>query len=162
MADHIVDTSPLCYLHRAGILHVLPAIFGRVIVPGQVVAELSAGREHGHDLPEPLFLPWADVRTVLPLSPELESFGRLDAGERAVLTLALAMPGSVAIIDDLPARRVAKSLGVNVTGTLHVIVVAKQRGLVPAVRPLLDRLQELKFRVSADLLDHVLALADEG
>jgi predicted nucleic acid-binding protein len=44
LADHIANTSPLCYLHRAGILHVLPAILGRVIVPGQVVAELVAGR----------------------------------------------------------------------------------------------------------------------
>jgi predicted nucleic acid-binding protein len=102
------------------------------------------------------------VRTVLPLSPELESFGRLDAGERAVLTLALAIPGSVAIIDDLPARRVAESFGVNVTGTLHVIVVAKQRGLVPAVRPLLERLQDLGFRMSADLRNRILTSADEG
>jgi len=44
LADHIANTSPLCYLHRAGILHILPAILGRVIVPGQVVAELGAGR----------------------------------------------------------------------------------------------------------------------
>jgi uncharacterized protein len=162
LADHIVDTSPLCYLHRAGVLHVLPAIFGRVIVPGQVVAELSAGRADGHDLPDPIFLPWADVRTVLPLSPELESFGRLDAGERAVLTLALAIPGSVAILDDLPARRVAESFGVNVTGTLSVILDAKRLGHVPSVRPLLDCLQELRFRMSADLRKHVLTLANEG
>jgi predicted nucleic acid-binding protein len=40
-----------CYLHRAGILHVLPAILGGVIVPSQVVAELSAGRARGYDLP---------------------------------------------------------------------------------------------------------------
>ena len=162
MADHIVDTSPLCYLHLAGILQVLPAIFGRVIVPGQVVAELSAGRAEGHDLPDPIFLPWADVRTVSPLTPQLESFGRLGAGERAVLTLALAIPGSVAIIDELPARRVAASFGVTVTGTLHVILVAKQRGLVPAVRPLLDRLHGLRFRMSADLRSRILTSADEG
>ena len=83
MADHIANTSPLCYLHRAGILRVLPAIFGRVIVPGQVVAELGAGRARGYDLPDPLVLPWADVRTVAPLSPQLEPFGFLGAGERA-------------------------------------------------------------------------------
>jgi len=100
---------------------VLPAIFGRVIVPGQVVAELSAGRAEGYDLPDPIFLPWADVRTVSPLSSQLESFGRLGAGARVVLTLALAIPGSVAIIDELPARRVADSFGVNVTGALHVV-----------------------------------------
>jgi predicted nucleic acid-binding protein len=92
----------------------------------------------------------------------LESFGRLGVGERAVLTLAMSIPASVAIIDDLPARRVAESFGVTVTGTLHVILVAKQRGLVPAVRPLLDRLHDVRFRMSADLRDGILTLADEG
>jgi predicted nucleic acid-binding protein len=162
LADHIVNTSPLCYLHRAGILHVLPAMLGRVIVPGQVVAELSAGRARGYDLPEPLVLPWADVRPVAPLSPQLEPFGFLGAGERAVLTLAMANPGSVAIIDELPGRRVAARFGVNVTGTLNVVLVAKQLGHLPAVRPILDRLQELRFRVSAELRDHILTLAGEG
>jgi predicted nucleic acid-binding protein len=78
------------------------------------------------------------------------------------LTLALALPGSVAIIDELPARRVAARLGVNVTGTLNVILVAKQLGHVQAVRPILDRLQELRFRVSAALREHILTLADEA
>jgi predicted nucleic acid-binding protein len=162
LANHIVDTSPLCYLHRAGILHVLPAILGRVIVPGQVVAELSAGRTRGHDLPDPLFLPWADVRPAAPLSPQLEPFGRLGAGERAVLTLALAIPGSVAVLDELPARKAALQFGVAVKGTLSVLLDAKRLGHVPAVRPILDHLQELRFRVSADLRDHILALAGEG
>jgi predicted nucleic acid-binding protein len=63
LADHIVNTSPLCYLHRAGILHVMPAIFGQVIVPGQVVAELSTGRGEGYDLPDPIFLPWVNPPT---------------------------------------------------------------------------------------------------
>ena len=162
MADHIVNTSPLCYLHRAGILHVLPAILGRVIVPSQVVVELSAGRVRGYDLPDPLVLSWADVQPVAPLSPQLEPFGFLGAGERSVLTLAMADPDSVAIIDELAGRRVASRFGVKVTGTLNVVLVAKQLGHLPAVRPILDRLQELRFRVSADLRKHILTLAGEG
>ena len=162
MADHIVNTSPLCYLHRAGILHVLPAILGRVIVPSQVVGELSAGRARGYDLPDPLVLPWTDVRPVTLLSPQLEPFGFLGAGERAVLTLAMANPDLVAIIDELPGRRVAARFGVNVTGTLNVVLAAKRLGHVAAVRPILDRLQELRFRVSADLRTHILTLAGEG
>jgi uncharacterized protein len=162
LADHIVNTSPLCYLHRTGILHVLPAIFGRVIVAGQVVAELSAGRARGYDLPDPLVLPWTDVQPFAPLSPQLEPFGFLGAGERAVLTLAMAIPDSVAIIDELPARKLAARFGVKVTGTLNVVLVAKQLGHVPAVRPILDRLQELRFRVSVELRDHILTLAGEA
>jgi hypothetical protein len=161
LADHIVNTSPLSYLYRAGVLHLLPTIFGRVVVPGQVVTELRVGREHGYDLPEPMVLAWADIRPVAPLSPSLERFGFLGAGERAVLTLAMSLPDSVAIIDELPARRVARLLDVRVTGTLNVILTAKQRGLVQAVCPILDRLQELRFRVAPALREHILTLAGE-
>lgn len=162
MADHVVNTSPLSYLHRAGLLYLLPTIFGRVVVPGQVVTELRVGRGHGYDLPEPMVLPWADVRPVEPLSPRLERFGFLGAGERAVLTLAMALPVSVAIIDELPARRVAQLLDVRVTGTLNIILTAKQRGHVQAVRPILDRLQDLRFRVAPALREHILTLAGEA
>lgn len=161
MADHIVNTSPLCYLHRAGILHVLPAVFGRVIVPGQVVAELDAGIARGYDLPDARSLSWADVRPAHALSSQLDRFGMLGAGERAVLTLAMANPDSVAIIDELPGRKVAALFGVKLTGTLNVVLAAKQLGYLPAVRPILDRLQELRFRVAAELRDHVLRLAHE-
>jgi uncharacterized protein len=162
LADHIVNTSPLCYLHGAGILNVLPALLGRVVVPDQVVTELSAGRARGYDLPDPLGLPWADVRPVAPMSPRLELIGFLGAGERAVLTLAMAEPDSVAIIDDLAGRKVAARFGVKVTGTLNVVLAAKQRGHILAVRPILDRLQQLGFRVSAKLREHILSLAGEA
>ena len=62
----------------------------------------------------------------------------------------------MASIDELHARRVAAVFEVPVTGTLSVILTAKRRGLVPAVRPLLDRLQELRFRMSTDLIDEIL------
>jgi hypothetical protein len=162
LAEYIANTSPLSYLQRAGILHIMPAVLGRVVVPSQVVTELAAGRAHGHDVPDPLALPWVEVRPVAPLSPRLAAFGYLGAGERAVLTLALADPTTVAVIDELPARRVAGRFGVKVTGTLNLILVAKQLGHLPAVRPLLDRLQELRFRVSAQLREHILGLAGEG
>ena len=74
----------------------------------------------------------------------------------------MANPGSVAIIDELPGQRVAARFGVNVTGTLNVVLMAKQLGHVAAVRPILDRLQELRFRVSADLREHILTLAGEA
>ena len=139
----------------------LPTVVGRVIVPGQVVDELNAGRARGYDLPDPLVLHWADVQPVAHLSPQLEPFGFLGAGERAVLTLAMANPDSVAIIDELPGRKVAARFGVHVTGTLNVVLVAKQRGHLPAVRPILDHLQELRFRVSAGLRQHILTLSGE-
>ena len=96
------------------------------------------------------------------MSPLLEPFGSFGAGERADLTLAMAIPESVASIDELPGRKVAARFGVKRTGTLNIVLAAKQLGHLPTVRPVLHRLQELRFRVSARLCERILSLAGEG
>jgi predicted nucleic acid-binding protein len=63
--------------------------------------------------------------------------------------LALERPDAVAIIDDKLARRVAETLRIKFTGTLGVLLDAKRSGLIEAVAPWLDRLEELRFRLSA-------------
>jgi hypothetical protein len=61
--------------------------------------------------------------------------------------LALEFPGATVILDDLLARRVAESLNLHLTGTLGLLLDAKQAGLISQVRPFLDQLQTLRFRI---------------
>jgi len=74
----------------------------------------------------------------------------LDTGETEGLTLALEIgaPNAFVIMDELPGRRAAVQLGINHTGTLGLLLNAKALGILPAVKPELDRLDELGFRVS--------------
>jgi predicted nucleic acid-binding protein len=65
---------------------------------------------------------------------------RLGTGERAVIAYAQAYRGYVAGMDDLRARQVAEAIGLKVTGTLGILLRAKQAGLIPAVKPLVDDL----------------------
>ena len=85
----------------------------------------------------------------------------LGAGESEVLMLGLELPDSVLILDDGLARRVAESLGLRFTGTLGLLLDAKRAGLISAVSPLLDRLQELRFRVAPHTRRAILDLAGE-
>jgi predicted nucleic acid-binding protein len=75
--------------------------------------------------------------------------------------LALESPDSVAVLDDALARRVALTLGIKLTGTLGLLLDCKAAGLVPSVRPFLDRLQELGFRLSRRARILVLRSAGE-
>ena len=75
--------------------------------------------------------------------------------------LALESPNSVAVLDDALARRMAEALEIRFTGTLGLLLDAKQAGLVPAVRPLLDQLQALRFRLSPQTRSTILELAGE-
>jgi predicted nucleic acid-binding protein len=65
-------------------------------------------------------------------------------------------------MDELRGRAAARSLGLPVMGTLGVLLEAKRRGLIPAIKPELDRLrQSTRFHATDDIYNYVLQLADE-
>ncbi len=160
MREVICDTSPLQYLHQLGCLRVLHALGGRVHIPPAVLDELSFGRKAGLDLPDPLALDWVDVRrpasaAAVPLVTDL------GPGEAEVLMLGLESRESILILDDAVARRLAAKLGLQMTGTLGILLDAKRAGLIPVVAPLLDQLQALGLRLASHTRAAVLALAGE-
>lgn len=81
----------------------------------------------------------------------------LGKGESAVLAYALAHWGSIAILDDAAARRCARSLSVPVTGTLTVVILAKQFGLIESAAQVLTALRGADFRLEDDLIRDVLS-----
>src|SRR5947207_2047660 len=91
----------------------------------------------------------------------VRSAGLLDLGEQSVLTLALKRPGSRVVLDDGQARKAAQRLGLPMVGTVGVIVVAKQRGLIAAVAPLFNALRAAGIYAGDDLLRQVAASAGE-
>ena len=157
----ISNTSPIQYLYQVDALSLLPQLFGAVCVPEAVTAELQAGRQRNVFLPDLDTLPWLDVRPVqqpalLPLVTQLGD------GEKEVLALGLEMPGSLLLLDDRDARRHASVLGLKVSGTLGVLLLAKEQGKLDAVRPILDRLNALRFRLHPTTRQTVLRLAQES
>jgi uncharacterized protein len=140
LRELICDASVMQSLHQLGLLDILPALGSSVCVPGMVCAELAAGLTLGADVPDPATLSWATTRSPH-ATPALPHSSTLGAGERDVLWLVMETATSVAVLDDRDARGVARQLGIPLTGTLGLLVDAKQRGLIPAVAPLLDELE---------------------
>jgi len=160
LPEVISDTSPLQYLHQLGLLHLLPALAGRIVVPASVERELLTGRELGVNLPDLRILDWVEIRH--PTSrPALPLINDLGPGETETLMLALESTNAVALLDDALARRVAEILKVQFTGTLGLLLDAKKAELVTSVRPLLDQLQVLRFRLSPQARSTILRLAGE-
>ncbi len=160
MPDVICNTSPLQYLYQIDLLHVLRGLAGHIVVPRAVVEELSAGRAVGLSLPDPTTLDWATVREPTS-SAALPLITDLGPGEAEVLILALESRDPIVVLDDALARRVALMLGVRLIGTLGILLEAKRTRLIPAVKPVLDQLQELRFRLASHTRTAVLVLADE-
>lgn len=161
MAEAISNTSPIQYLHQTGLLDLLPALFARVVVPRAVMEELAEGRGLGISLPDVTQLGRADVCEIR--SPAIRPLVRdLGPGECEVLAMALERPGSRVPIDDWLARQVARSLHLPLTGTLGILLRAKQVGHIHAVRPKLDELGALGFRLDRHTRAAVLHLAGES
>jgi len=158
----VVDTSTLQYLHQLGLLHILSHLGDRVVVPLAVVAELKVGLKQGIDLPRVSEMAWVHVSSPVPDDQPLSFVAELGAGEIAVLQVAHQRPDSVAILDDRLARRIARLWNVKFTGTLGLLCDAKRAGLISEVRPLLDQLVVLGFRLAPAACQAVLRLADEG
>lgn len=130
-------------------------------VPQAVLDELDVGRTLGLDVPDVFSLNWVTIRS--PINNHLPlTVAGLGRGETEVLLLALEAPAEIVVIlDDVRARSVAEQLGLQLTGTLGLLLDAKRAGLVPEVAPLIDRLQALGFRLAKHTHSAVLKLAGE-
>ncbi|GHT30155.1 hypothetical protein AGMMS49574_09000 [Bacteroidia bacterium] len=62
----------------------------------------------------------------------------------------------------MKGRKEAKRLGFKITGTLGVLFAAKQRGLIPALKPYTERLQAADFRISPSIVEELLSLSGEN
>lgn len=160
MREVVTNTSPLLYLHQLGCIDLLPALYSKLLVPRSVVEELTAGRAVGHDVPHVPALPWAVVVS----SPNLALLAlATDLGKGESEAIAIAHErNALLILDDALARRHASLIGVTLTGTLGVLLKAKSGGLISQVSPLVARLIELGFRLSAQTREAVLKRANEA
>jgi predicted nucleic acid-binding protein len=161
VSDVVVDTSIVQYLHQAGLLDLLHRLYGTVTVPYAVAAELAHGRASAIDLPDPATLQWMKVEAK-PSKQVLPVTRHLGPGELDAIGIALERPGSLVLLDDRLAREYAQRLGVHYNGTLGVLLRAKREQLLPAVRPIIDRLQALGFRLAPITRAAVLEQAGES
>jgi predicted nucleic acid-binding protein len=158
--DVVVDTSVVQYLHQARLLDLLPALYGVVTVPYAVAAELARGREVGINLPDVTACAWMRLETK-PSTKIFPMTKHLGAGELDAIGLALERSDSLVLLDDRLARQYAARLGLRYSGTLGVLLRAKREGLVATVRPALDQLVSLGFRLASETRVAVLQHAGE-
>lgn len=153
----VSDTSPLNYLVLIRHEDVLPTLFGRVIAPRAVLTELAhpdsptVVRTWANAPPS-----WLEVRSPSRIDPQI----RLGPGESEALSLAKELNADAVLIDERRGFLTAQQLGLFATGTLGVLEVAAEKGLIP-LAPAIDALRQTSFRASERLLRELLE-RDEG
>jgi hypothetical protein len=158
----ISDASPLVSLARIDRLQLLPDLYRAVLIPDAVwneVVELGAGEPGAKEVERAQWVKRCQVDNV-DLVKALRQ--ELDAGEAEAIALALEANGNVVLMDERMGREVAHHFGVQCTGTLGVLIEAKNKGMLDAVGPCLDKLiADAEFRVSDTLYRRVLEEAGE-
>ena len=147
----IADTGPINYLILIGHIDILPALFERVILPNVVRDELfsckapSAVRAWIASIPD-----WIEVATVS--GTDDAALQDIDLGERAAIRLAAALHADLLLMDDRKGVRAAEQKGLRVTGTLGVLDLAADRGLLDFAQAV-QKLQRTNFRQPQALLE---------
>jgi predicted nucleic acid-binding protein len=156
----VVNTTPIIALSLIGQLDLLRKLYGRIVVPTAVQAEVFAGGAAGIGIRELREAGWLEV---MPLQDpgRADLIADLERGEAEVLALAQEQPADLVIIDERLARRHAKRLGMRLTGTLGVLLKAKELGMLEAIAPLIDQLRQGGIRLGDDVVAEVLRLAGE-
>ncbi len=146
----IADTSCLIILHNIGELELLKHMYGNVYTTPEVAEEFS------EELPK-----WILIEKVADEKYQEVLELQVDSGEASAIALALEKDESLLIIDDLKARKLAEKLHLKYTGTLGVIASAKQKGIIPAIKPIINKIQHTNFRIAEELVYKLLSMSNE-
>lgn len=152
MTGVVADASPLIAFAQIGQLPLLQALFTTLVVPPAVAREITPS------VPRQAWI--VERQLAQPIPPRILQ-ARLGAGETEAISLALELHADRVVADDKAARHLAEGLGLKVIGTLGVLLAAKRKSLIPAVRPLIEALLAQNFWVSPLLVEGTLAAAGE-
>lgn len=159
----VSDTSPINNLAAIGALDLLKELYGTVVIPEAIYQELTDPDFSVAGATEVQTLEWIQTQAVSNrvLIEALSS--ELDPGKSEAIALALEIKADQVLIDERRGRLVATRLNLHCTGILSVLVEAKARGLIVAVKPLLDDLMsKAGFWIAKPLYESVLVFFEEA
>jgi len=157
----ICNATPLINFAVINRLDILEAVFGKIIIPQAVYVETTVTGFPGPEFVlQAITSNWVQIRSVSTVAPSITS--ELDNGEREAIALALETGEQRILLDEREARQVAQSLGLQVIGTLGILLLAKNREIITQVQPLLDAMIDTaQYWVSSTLYKQVLQQAGE-
>ena len=146
----ISDTSCFIILTNIGELELLHKVYG------QILTTTDIANEYGETLPV-----WVEIVNAKDKLRQQLLEMQIDKGESSAIALALETPDCTIILDDFKARKIANQLGLNFTGTIGVIIRAKLSGIIPSIKPLLEKIKQTDFRLSVEIELQALKEAKE-
>jgi len=159
MRKIISNTTPILSLLKIDKLEILKELYGKIIIPYAVYLEIENGKHKKYykDLRQEK---WIIIKEITDKKSRI-FFLDLDEGETEVLILAKELGADLVILDEIIGRRYAKMLQINLTGTLGILLKAKEKRIIKTIKPLLIELIKKGTWLNKKLMDKVLEIAEE-
>lgn len=154
----VSNAGPLIHLSWLGRLDLLHELFAEILVPTGVRDEVLRA---GPEIPgvaairDAFAAGWLTVQPVVDTTAVLALTTELDRGESEAIVLMREAAADVLLLDERRARARATQEGLPITGTIGILRLARDRGLIPAVAPLLAELRRSGFRIGAELVERI-------
>jgi predicted nucleic acid-binding protein len=156
----VVNASPLIFLAGSSRLDLLARAGGRIEVPKAVAEEIRRFGPRNRAAEALDRMPWLQVVEDALVPPSVMAWD-LGPGESAVLARAIAHPVAAVVLDDLEARLCARAHGLEVRGTLGLVVEARRRGDIPSARAVMEELRAAGMYLTDRVLNRALAEVGE-
>ena len=158
----VSDTSPLANLVLIGKLDLLEVLFGEILVPTAVHSEILKLRPLGHDISSYEKAAWIKIRDAGNQTKTEELMQHLDEGESEAIALALEIRCNLILMDERLGTKIARTEGLSTIGLIGVLLLAKQKDIIPALKPILAELKtKAGFWLGASFLEQILNDAGE-
>ena len=159
MLKVVSNTTPIISLLKIGKLQIFKDLYDEIFIPQEVFNEIEAGKnkEFYTDLSK---IEWIKIEKINN-EKALSYFLDLDKGEAEAIVLANEKEADLIILDESLGRFHAKHTGLKVTGTIGILLKAKQLGYITELKPLLFELRTKNVWLSDSLIENALKLANE-
>jgi uncharacterized protein len=157
----ISDTSCIGYLIIIDKLSLLKDNFSKIIIPETVHKEILQ-LSSKYNLREYLHSNWINVNRITNKKLFNELLQKVDEGESEAIVLSQEIHADLLLIDERKGTEIARSLGIKTIGLLGVLLLAKERKIIPLVQPILEELtKNIIFRINKILYKNILQEANE-
>lgn len=154
----VSNSSPIMNLAIIGQLHLIQELFGEIIIPKEVWAELiieGKGKSGTNEIEK---AKWIKVVKAKNDSLVKTLTKDLDVGESAAIALAIERKANLLLLDETDARNLAEFYNLTKTGVLGILMRAKKRSLIKQIKPMLEKLRiQAHFWIKPDLYDAILS-----
>jgi predicted nucleic acid-binding protein len=159
MRKIVSNTTPIITLLTISKLELLQQIYGQIIIPKGVYEEIEQGKEKPFytDLSK---FEWITIKLIKDREP-IKYLRDLDKGEAEVIVLANELQADLVIIDERLGREFAEYFNLKVTGTIGVLLKAKELGFIEKIKPLINQMIDSGIWLNKKLIDKILNIANE-